>query len=92
MLPASTPAAWYPSSPQSRRGFCPTCGTTLFYASTLCPGEIHVARPTIMGPVDRDPECHVFYDQRTDWVELGDSLPRYDTDDPGLARFKAVSR
>jgi len=83
---------WHQSSPQSRRGFCLTCGTTLFFASTLCPGEIHVARPAIQGPLDRDPQCHVFYDQRADWVELGDALPRYATDDPGLAKFKAVSR
>ena len=38
------------SSQQSRRGFCPTCGTTLFFASTLCPGEMHIARHGDSGP------------------------------------------
>jgi hypothetical protein len=44
------------------------------------------------GPIDRAPQCHVFHDQRAEWVELGDALPRYDTDDPGLEKFKAVRR
>ena len=65
---------------------------TLFFASSICPGEIHVARPAIPGPIDRTPQCHVFHDQRPDWVELGDSLPRFDTDDPALARFRAAPR
>ncbi len=42
------------------------------------------------GPIDREPQCHVFYDQRADWVQVGDSLPRYTSDDPGLAKFKDV--
>ena len=91
-LPGSAQPTWYQSSPQSRRGFCPKCGTTLFFASTVCPGEIHVARPAIPGPIDREPQCHVFYDQHADWAEMSDALPRYVTDDPGLAKFKAVKR
>jgi hypothetical protein len=91
-MPGSAQPRWHQSSPQSRRGFCADCGTTLLYASTVCPGEIHVARPSIPGTIDREPQCHIFYDQRADWVELGDGLPRYTGDDPGLARFKAVRR
>ena len=83
---------WYQSSVQSRRGFCETCGTTLFFTSTLCPGEIHVVRTAIAGAIDREPQCHVFYDQHADWAEVGDRLPRYSSDDQGLARFKAVRR
>ncbi|MEX1993748.1 MAG: GFA family protein [Steroidobacteraceae bacterium] len=91
-LPESTEPRWYQSSEQSRRGFCGHCGSTLFFASTLCPGEIHVARPAIPGPIDREPQCHVFYDQRVDWHAVGDQLPRYTSDEPGLAKFKAVRR
>lgn len=92
LLPGSVEPRWYQSSPQSRRAFCATCGARLFFASTICPGEIHVARPAIPGPIDREPQCHVFYDQRVAWAEVGDRLPRYTTDDPGLAKFKAVKR
>src|SRR3954469_13247309 len=34
---------WYRSSEKSERGFCSTCGTTLFFRSTLAPGEMHIA-------------------------------------------------
>ncbi len=49
LLPGSREPRWYQSSQQSRRGFCENCGTTLFFASTLCPGEIHVTRASIPG-------------------------------------------
>ena len=92
LLPGSAEPAWYRSSDQSRRGFCAVCGTTLFFASTLCPGEIHVARAAIEGDVDRGPQCHVFYDQHVDWVAIGDGLPRYTSEEPGLAKYKAVHK
>lgn len=35
--------AWYPSSAESERGFCTSCGTRLLFRSTKWPGEIHMA-------------------------------------------------
>lgn len=81
---------WHASSPQSRRGFCTNCGTTLFFASTLCPGEVHVTRASCDGPLDREPELHCFWDQRVDWAVVGDPLPRYDSLHQGLAKYRAV--
>ena len=81
---------WHASTAQSRRGFCANCGTTLFFASALCPGEMHVTRASFDGEVDRDPGLHCFYDQRVAWAAVGDSLPTHDTGDPGLARYRAV--
>jgi hypothetical protein len=92
LLPASAEPRWYQSSHQSRRGFCGVCGSTLFFASTLCPGEIHVERGAIRGAIDREPQCHVFYDQHAEWIAVGDSLPRYTSDEPGLAKYRAVTR
>ena len=91
LQPGSAEPRWYESSRQSRRGFCARCGTSLFFASTLCPGEIHVERTAIRGPVDREPQCHVFFDQHAGWVEIGDGLPRFSSDEPGLAKFRAVT-
>lgn len=91
-LPGSAEPRWFQSSEQSRRGFCGNCGTTLFFASTLCPGEMHVARAALAGPIDREPACHVFYDQHADWFEASDALPKYTSDEPGLAKFRAVRR
>lgn len=83
--------AWYASSEQSRRGFCSRCGTTLFYTSTLSPGEVHVARACIGGALDREPQGHVFYDQHVPWYEPNDALPKIDGDDPILEKYKAVT-
>ena len=91
-LPGSSEPRWYQSSEQSRRGFCDRCGTTLFFASTLCPDEMHVTRTSIQGPIDREPQCHVFFDQHAAWIELGDALPRYASDEPGLEKYKAVRK
>ncbi len=89
-LPGSREPRWYQSSAQSRRGFCDSCGTTLFFASALCQGEMHVTRTSIRGPIDREPQCHVFYDQHAPWIKIGDELPRFTGDEPSLAKFKAV--
>ena len=89
-LLGSAEPKWYQSSQQSRRGFCTDCGTTLFFASTICPSEIHVARPAIQGSIDREPQCHVFYDQHADWIEVGDALPRYTSEEPGLQKYRSV--
>lgn len=92
LLPGSREPRWYQSSQQSRRGFCENCGTTLFFASTLCPGEMHVTRASIPGPIDREPQCHVFYDQHAAWIDDGDRLPRYTSEEPGLRKYKSVRK
>jgi hypothetical protein len=28
------------------------------------------------GPIDREPEFHVYFDDRATWVAVGDKLPR----------------
>jgi hypothetical protein len=81
---------WYASSEQSERGFCANCGTTLFFRSTLCPGEMHVTRASLPGPIDREPQLHCFHDQRVAWAGATDDLPKYDTCDPGLAKYRAI--
>lgn len=81
---------WYQSTEASRRGFCAQCGTTLFYTSTLSPGEVHIARALVEGPVDREPQGHVFADHAVAWVTLGDDLPRWTSDEPGLQKYRGV--
>ena len=81
---------WHQSSEQSRRGFCSHCGTTLFFASALAPGEIHVARALIQGEIDRDPQANAFYDQKVHWVEISDDLASYDSRGPELEKYQAI--
>jgi hypothetical protein len=81
---------WYASSKQGRRGFCAKCGSKLFYTSSLCSGEVHIALACMRGPIDRKPELHVFFDARVDWFDFGDDLPRLDRDSELLANFRQV--
>jgi len=68
--------AWYASTPEARRGFCRSCGSTMFFRGERWPDEIHIALAEMDGPIDRDPTAHVFYDSHVPWVVLGDGLKR----------------
>ena len=67
---------WYASSQEAERGFCSRCGSTVFFRSDQWPGEMHIARALIDGPVDREPERHVYFDSHVAWVGTGDNLPQ----------------
>lgn len=82
---------WFNSSQQSRRAFCEVCGTTLFFASDLCPGEVHIALATVDTVIDREPQAHVFYDQHVDWVSPGDELPKLSSDNKQLEKYKSIT-
>lgn len=83
---------WYASSEQSRRGSCARCGTTIFFETTVAPGETHVARACIPGAIDRLPEFHTFFDHKVDWVTVDDELPKLTSNDPLLAGYKNVRK
>ncbi|MGQ0509361.1 MAG: GFA family protein [Betaproteobacteria bacterium] len=74
--PSATQPAWYESSPGAKRGFCPKCGSPMFFESTRWPGEMHVARALIQGELDKAPAAHVFYETHVSWLEVSDGLPR----------------
>lgn len=76
LAPLSQPPRWYESSPGARRASCPTCGTPMFFESKRWPGEVHVARALIDGPLDREPSAHVFYETHVPWVSVDDALPK----------------
>jgi len=67
---------WFASSDQAERGFCASCGSSLFFRSQRWPGQVHVTRANFHGDIDRQPEGHAFYGSHVPWVTLGDELPR----------------
>jgi hypothetical protein len=83
---------WYASSTESDRGFCSTCGTTMFFRSKLAPGEMHLALACVDGPIDREPTLHVFYDARVPWFTPGDDLLKADRDHAGLRKYQVLPR
>jgi len=62
----------------------------MFYRSSVCPGEIHVALACMDGKIDREPELHVFFDDHVDWFSFPDDLAKLDGDSELLANFKPV--
>jgi Uncharacterized conserved protein len=77
--PDSAQPRWYESSPGARRASCPTCGTPMFFESTRWPGEMHVARALVDGPLDREPSVHVFHAEHVPWLQVDDGLPKIPT-------------
>jgi len=74
-LLTSDTLTWFSSSEAAERGFCSACGTSVLFRSPRWPGEIHVARATIPGEIDRAPQAHVFVSSRVSWLSLEDHLP-----------------
>ena len=66
----------YQSSPGGWRGFCPDCGTRLYFRSTRWPGEIHMHAATLDDPASYRPDKHVKCDETPSWIKLSDDLPR----------------
>ncbi len=66
----------YRSSDHGTRSFCGTCGSTLFFESTSRPDQVDVVLASVEGKIDRDPELHVYFDDRAEWVHVADGLPR----------------
>jgi hypothetical protein len=68
----------YHSSEAGTREFCARCGTSLLCENTHHPDRIDVPLANLDGPIDREPQAHVYFDCRAPWVAVGDELPRID--------------
>ncbi len=70
----------YESSTDGRRQFCGTCGSQLFCwhvrSDDRPPEVIDIALAALQGPIDRDPELHVYYDSRASWTVVHDHIPK----------------
>ena len=67
----------FASSPGVLRRSCATCASPLSYESRRWPGEIHVHLGALDRPQDYPPAMHVYVEERIDWLEVHDALPRY---------------
>lgn len=66
---------WYASSEKIRRGFCGTCGSTLFW-EPLHRDWIAVAMGAFDGPTGTRAETHIFVDEQGDYYSIADGLPQ----------------
>lgn len=66
----------FQSSDHGTRSFCGRCGSSLFCESKHRPDQIDVTLASMEGPIDREPQLHVHFDDRARWVVVEDELPR----------------
>ncbi len=66
----------YRSSDIGTRSFCRTCGSSMFCTLDTHSGTIDVALGCLRRGAPLEPKAHIFWDDRADWVELADGLPR----------------
>jgi hypothetical protein len=69
--------AWYDSTPgKVRRGFCPVCGSNLFWESLDKPA-IDIWAGTIDGATGLTLEAHIYVADKGDYYEIADGVPQY---------------
>jgi hypothetical protein len=68
----------FESSPGTYRGFCPSCGTRLYFRSGRWPSETHVHAATLMNPNEYRPDAQVFVGSRAEWLDSLNSLPGHE--------------
>ncbi len=67
---------WYESSDFARRGFCGTCGASLFY-ERRDGGTISIAAGTLDPPTKLNTVAHIFVADKSDYYEIADGLKAY---------------
>ncbi|MBC2834910.1 GFA family protein [Paragemmobacter straminiformis] len=69
--------AWFRSSDSARRGFCRTCGSSLFW-EPVGGDTTSIGAGTIDGETGVSVECHWYVADKGDYYELNDGLPQFD--------------
>ncbi len=75
-LTESRGLTWYESSRLARRGFCATCGASLFWERKDS-GTISVAAGTLDPPTNLNTAAHIFVADKGDYYEIADGLKTY---------------
>lgn len=73
---------WFRSSGTARRGFCPVCGSNLFWDG---PGaNLSIMAGTLDGRTGLRLAAHIFCADKGDYYEIADGLPQTPADDPAF--------
>lgn len=72
---------WFRSSAKARRGFCGTCGSSLFW-DPLERDWIGVAMGAFDTPTGTCVAVHVFVGEKGDYYEIADGVDQYETVPP----------
>lgn len=71
---------WYAASPIAKRGFCPTCGSFLFWKGTADP-DTGIALGALDGPTGLHLERHIFTADKGDYYDITDHVRQEEQED-----------
>ncbi|MGR3761487.1 GFA family protein [Roseobacteraceae bacterium NS-SX3] len=74
-LTITGPVSWYEASDAAKRGFCPGCGSFLFWKAHD-EGTISFALGAVDGPTGTKIEKHIFVADKGDYYDIADGLPQ----------------
>ena len=77
VMTEETGMAWYQSSEKARRGFCKTCGSSLFWA----PQDLDywaVAAGSLDSPTGLETVAHIFVADKGDYYTICDGLEQHE--------------
>jgi len=74
---------WYASSPEARRGFCPTCGSSLFW-DPVEGDEVAIHAGTLDGTTGLSLAGHIFTAYKGDYYPINDPVPQAAEDHPEI--------
>ncbi|SFR35561.1 Uncharacterized conserved protein [Yoonia tamlensis] len=69
---------WYQSSEKVRRGFCDTCGSTLFW-DPVFQDWTSVAIGALDSPTQMRLSLHIYVSEKGDYYDIADGLPQNET-------------
>ncbi len=67
---------WFQSSDKARRGFCSTCGSSLFW-DPLSRDWIGLAMGAFDTPTDTHLAVHIFVAEKGDYYDIGDGVDQF---------------
>ncbi len=67
---------WYRSSEKARRGFCDTCGSSLFWDPLVPKDWIGVAMGAFDSPTETQLRVHIFVAEKGDYYDIADGVPQ----------------
>ncbi len=66
---------WFESSPGVRRGFCAICGSNLFWDDG--DGGLSISLGCLDQPTGLKLDKHIFVDDKADYTDIVDELPKF---------------
>jgi hypothetical protein len=67
----------YRSSAQLKWSFCGHCGTNMLYHHDGVPEKVYFTVANLTGPLDREPDSHMSFEEKVSWFHPGDELPKF---------------